>query len=394
MTDLNTIKEFTEALRATETGTKPYDTTAEVIRTDGQTAWVHIPGGVDETPVQMSIDAKAGDSVNVRVSGGRAWITGNSSRPPTDDTVAHKANTTATEAQAVAEEAQETAEEASQIAQATKNYFWHDAAGAHVSTVEGDATTGNNVLIDSDSIAIRDGETELASFDSDEIKLGQDTAVISMCDGFGTIREVDSMLGVLGRGLSIALNQDASDANTDTILMVNSYGEELTGDGAKLILNSRINNVGTLGLSEAALFGSNSIQVRCSPHYIPQSPSEPVAMVDLRQSIDISTLERFSSITISADKIVINANTVDSNCLMPVISTSITTDLNDATEAGFYTFSSTANNKPSTAGGSLITMVAASPYVHQIAFPNNNQGTATAYTRLKYSGGWGAWVKL
>ena len=59
MTDLNTIKEFTEALRATESGTKPYDTSAEVVRVDGSTAWVHIPGGVDETPVQLSIDAKA-----------------------------------------------------------------------------------------------------------------------------------------------------------------------------------------------------------------------------------------------------------------------------------------------------------------------------------------------
>lgn len=44
------------------------------------------------------------------------------------------------------------------------NYFWHDAAGAHVSTVENDATTGPNVLIDSDSLDIRDGEETTASF--------------------------------------------------------------------------------------------------------------------------------------------------------------------------------------------------------------------------------------
>lgn len=44
------------------------------------------------------------------------------------------------------------------------NYFWHDAAGAHVSTVENDATTGRNVLIDSDSLDIRDGEETTASF--------------------------------------------------------------------------------------------------------------------------------------------------------------------------------------------------------------------------------------
>lgn len=44
------------------------------------------------------------------------------------------------------------------------NYFWHDAAGAHVSTVENDATTGPNVLIDADSLDIRDGTDLLASF--------------------------------------------------------------------------------------------------------------------------------------------------------------------------------------------------------------------------------------
>lgn len=64
---------------------KPYDTPAEVRRVEGDTAFVHIPGGVDETPVKLTINAKAGDSVQVRVSGGRAFLVGNASSPPTDD---------------------------------------------------------------------------------------------------------------------------------------------------------------------------------------------------------------------------------------------------------------------------------------------------------------------
>ena len=71
--------------------TSPYDTQAEVIRVDGDTAWVHIPGGVDETPVKLTMNAQAGDTVQVRVSGGNAWLQGNATSPPTDDTRANEA---------------------------------------------------------------------------------------------------------------------------------------------------------------------------------------------------------------------------------------------------------------------------------------------------------------
>ena len=70
---------------------KPYDTQAEVIRVEDGVAWVHIPGGVEETPVSLTIDAKKGDMVNIHVANGSAWITGNGTRPPTDDTTANYA---------------------------------------------------------------------------------------------------------------------------------------------------------------------------------------------------------------------------------------------------------------------------------------------------------------
>ena len=68
--------------------TSGYDTPAVVTRIEGDTAWVHIDGGVDETPVDKSIACKKGDSVRVRLSGGGAFITGNDTRPPTDDATA------------------------------------------------------------------------------------------------------------------------------------------------------------------------------------------------------------------------------------------------------------------------------------------------------------------
>ena len=75
--------------------TSGYYTPATVTRVEGDTAWVHIDGGVDETPVKMTIAAHAGDKVQVRVGGGTAWLTGNGSRPPTDDLLASLAKETA-----------------------------------------------------------------------------------------------------------------------------------------------------------------------------------------------------------------------------------------------------------------------------------------------------------
>lgn len=87
--------------------TTAYDTPATVRRVENGVAYVHIEGGVDETPVQLTIDAKAGDTVQVRVSGGRAWITGNNSAPPTDDRTAKQAVQKAEEAHVEAAKAVE-----------------------------------------------------------------------------------------------------------------------------------------------------------------------------------------------------------------------------------------------------------------------------------------------
>lgn len=86
---MDTIRQIIEAIKQVSTPkTSSYDTPAEVVRVEDGIAWVHIPGGVAETPVKLTIDAKAGDTVQVRVGGGQAWLTGNASAPPTDDSKA------------------------------------------------------------------------------------------------------------------------------------------------------------------------------------------------------------------------------------------------------------------------------------------------------------------
>ena len=62
------------------------DYTAKVTRIEGQTAYVQITGSdIADTPVAMTISAKPGDMVRVRVADGNAWITGNDTAPPGDN---------------------------------------------------------------------------------------------------------------------------------------------------------------------------------------------------------------------------------------------------------------------------------------------------------------------
>ena len=110
---MSTTKMITDAIKdASKAKTKGYDTTATVKRVEGSTVWVHIPGGVDETPVKRTINANIGDTVQVRVSDGSAWLVGNASAPPTDDTRANSAMVVATDANALAESASKAATEA------------------------------------------------------------------------------------------------------------------------------------------------------------------------------------------------------------------------------------------------------------------------------------------
>ncbi len=93
----NTMDKLAKELKAQMTASderkpKPYDAQAEVLRVEDGTAWVHIPGGVEETPVRLTINAKKGDMVNIHVANGAAWITGNSTSPPTDDSTAFELN--------------------------------------------------------------------------------------------------------------------------------------------------------------------------------------------------------------------------------------------------------------------------------------------------------------
>ena len=125
---------------------KPYDTQAEVLRVEDGVAWVHIPGGVQETPVRLTMNAKKGDMVNVRVASGSAWITGNGTNPPTDDTTANIANETASKAMSIGEMAMSDAERArvaADSAEAEANRARETAEGVETIATRAERSAGD-----------------------------------------------------------------------------------------------------------------------------------------------------------------------------------------------------------------------------------------------------------
>lgn len=171
------IKEIASAMK--ESKTKPYDTVAKVLRVDEKTAYVHIDGGADETPAQMAINCKAGDTVKIRVSGGKAWLTGNITAPPTDDSVAIKANKTATKVKKSYENFKDITEEnfssqEDKIAEAAKvatNFMKYiEGLGLVVGDMRGN-TLGQNALLDANGMCVRNNNSEIVRFGITDIKV-------------------------------------------------------------------------------------------------------------------------------------------------------------------------------------------------------------------------------
>lgn len=160
------------ALEANKPKTAPYDTEAQVVRVEGSTAWVHIPGGVDETPVAMTINASAGDTVRVRVGNGTAWLVGNDTAPPTDDHKANIAIDSAGVALQNADAAYSFAATAHEMAERTDQHFFVDTDGAHVTVGANTPNQGKNLLMTNTGVKVRNDTDVLAEFGADLVRVG------------------------------------------------------------------------------------------------------------------------------------------------------------------------------------------------------------------------------
>lgn len=144
-----------------------YDTPATVLRVDGDTVWVHIDGGADETPVNKTIACEAGETVQVRIANGSAFLVGNASSPPTDDKRANAAHF-------IAEQATETATQAVESVEALSQTVKEDYVAAGDSNVHTLSSTmyqnANGVNIFNDELAAGDSYAHIDG-DSFDIKL-------------------------------------------------------------------------------------------------------------------------------------------------------------------------------------------------------------------------------
>ena len=158
-----------------------YDT-GTVKRIDGNIAWVQYDEENPQvTPVVISgANCKKGDKVRIKNNNGTAFILGNDSNPPTDDTKAEHAQVTAEISYRTAKEAQTTASEAEQIANGIKQHFWTDDNGAHVTQTTQEEyeqdpdNAGSNMLADSTAMHFRDGQTDVARFGANGAQIGLD----------------------------------------------------------------------------------------------------------------------------------------------------------------------------------------------------------------------------
>lgn len=224
-----------------------YDTPATVTRIEGDTAWVHINGGVSETPVKLTISAKVGDTVQVRVGGGTAWLVGNQTAPPTDDTVADKAI--------------EKAEEAGKTA---TDYVTDDSDGLFVHPRD---NTADGVRIKKTVEILRGGKSVAEYGDTARVgEIGKGHVVIDgqnfhlytaeVAESARIGIEDASTLNIFGAGNSVELNDEAEAvvtiAGTDnqvvdglSQVVIMGKGNTVDGNGVAIGDDNEIHGTGT-----------------------------------------------------------------------------------------------------------------------------------------------------
>lgn len=183
------VKEIASSMK--ESKTKPYDTVAKVLRVDEKTAYVHIDGGADETPAQMAINCKSGDTVKIRVSGGKAWLTGNLTSPPTDDTAAEKVKQSHERfKKGTAKNFGLQNEKIINAAKTATNFIdYIDGVGLIVGDMRGN-TLKQNTLLDAYGMAVRKGNSEIVRFGTAPIVI-TNTDGDKTYDGSGSVMQSD-----------------------------------------------------------------------------------------------------------------------------------------------------------------------------------------------------------
>lgn len=191
------ITEFKYCSKIGLTGVGTYCTLQTIV------PWTDSSGGYPKQTAKVETTGKEYWRVGTSADAWSSWIdpyglanTANSTATTANtnatnaQTTANTANTNATNAQTTANTART---EAANAAKTATNYLGFSSSGLVVGDMTA-STLGKNVLIDSDSVDIRNGTTTLASFGASTIYLGKNstTSVINLCNGSATMKVVDN----------------------------------------------------------------------------------------------------------------------------------------------------------------------------------------------------------
>lgn len=257
-TENKLVKDFVDAIKSgTQEKTKAYETPATVTRIEDGTAWVHVPGGVEETPVQLTINATEGDTVRVRVANGRATIVGNVTNPPTDDA-------TAKEALSNANSAIQSAKNASIAAASAES----SAAAAKESATEAKRTTDEiNAYADTAGKTVtqilHDGETagtaaEQAKTDAASAKVSAENASEYAARALGnlsTVQSVTETLNWITAHGTMTLTEDTELDPTHVYFVADQNGDYVVGGNHySVVTEPNVDDIATyyeLGIDES-----------------------------------------------------------------------------------------------------------------------------------------------
>lgn len=217
-----------------------------------------ITANVTETTslgTRMSTVEQTASGLTARLATAESDIDTAQSTADTAKTNAATAQSTANTAKTNAATAQTTATNAAKTA---TNYLSFNNSGLVVGDMT-KSTLGKNVLIDSDSVDIRNGTTVLASFGAKKITLGQNAqdSVIDLCDGAGRI-SANTAEAATSFPYRNAILIDSQEIETDSTRFVatasNTYGLETAPTltkRAELYMLRDSNNAGSVARLES-----------------------------------------------------------------------------------------------------------------------------------------------
>ena len=274
-----TVREFKRTLTGGRQKTAPLDIMGKVTRVEDGGAWVRFAGSeIGDTPVRMNMDCKEGDDVQVRSSGGKAWIVGNQSAPPTDDTTATYARERASIAQGTAVEARGTAIDAQGTAD--------DAKGTAIDAKE----TADSILIyDHDYTLETVGGHLIATFHAYLYQGGVDIHTSFEPEMFTWYMKTEDGTEYLGNGYSVEIDTTTCGYGAEVI------GKFTTTDDTEALATDNSNLTNSSNEPYTVRSSGESIRVRDLSTSTAIYPSEKLMIVGAEDEhlVSIQTLQDY-----------------------------------------------------------------------------------------------------